>query len=70
MTTDEKHERSVAELASLGTYQGMTDDEIERLFEFKSTLLAREMYAKSKAKELTRRAIGVDDGQETQAAEA
>lgn len=70
MTTEEHQERSVAELASLGTYQGMTDEEIERLFEFKSTLLAREMYAKRKAEELTRRAMGVDDGQETQATEA
>jgi hypothetical protein len=68
MTTDEQHERSVAELASLDTYQGMTDEEIERLFEFKSTLMAREMYAKRKAGELTRRAMGVNDGQETQAA--
>lgn len=70
MTTDEQHERSVAELANLGTYQGMTDDEIERLFEFKSTLMAREMYARRKAEELTRRAMGVDNGQETQATKA
>lgn len=67
MTTDNEG-RSVAELASLGTYQGMTDDEIKRLLDFKATIKARELYATRVADELTRG--GRDDGQEAQAAQA
>lgn len=35
MTTDDTSTRELSELLALGTYQGMTDSEIERVIDFK-----------------------------------
>lgn len=40
MTTS--HERSLDELLACGTYQGMTDEEIDRLLEYKAEAMAKE----------------------------
>ena len=55
METDEKREpRSVAELIKLDSYQGMTDEEIDALMDFKINLGARALYAQQRADELRR----------------
>lgn len=61
MVTDEKKEpRSVAELIKLDSYQGMTDEEIDALMEFKITLGARELYAQQRADELIKGGVYTD----------
>jgi phosphotransacetylase len=53
MATNEKSEpRSVAELIKMDSYQGMTDEEIDALMDFKITLGARALYAQQRADEL------------------
>lgn len=64
MATDEQSEpRSVAELIKMDSYQGMTDEEIDALMDFKIKLGARALYAQQRADELIRGGV-YTDGQE------
>jgi phosphotransacetylase len=64
MATNEKSEpRSVAELIKMDSYQGMTDEEIDALMDFKITLGARALYAQQRADELIKGGV-YTDGQE------
>jgi hypothetical protein len=60
METDESKPRSVAELIKLDSYQGMTDEEINALMDFKIKLGARSLYAQQRADELIRGGVYTD----------
>lgn len=55
MTTDETSAaktRTIDELIRLGTYQGMTDEEINRLMEYKAKVAAERADSEARAREL------------------
>lgn len=70
METDKAECRSIDELSKLGTYQGMTDEEIEKLMAYNARIAVERADAEARAKAIDAQTQAMKEQAQTKAEEA